>query len=67
MKYRQYVLMFKGDPEVISFLRKRVGEQWPALKQARTRGRAARLLFGVEYNVKSVVAPRPVVKRVKPL
>jgi len=67
MKYRRYVLSFSGEPETVAFLAGHVRREWPNLGEARRRGRAAKLLLGVDYGVKSVVAPRPVVERVKAL
>jgi len=67
MKYRKYVLTDRGAPEIVAFLAERVRREWPNLGEARRRGRAAKLLFGVDYGVKSVVAPRPVAERVKAL
>jgi len=60
MKYRKYVLTFRGDSETVAFLAERVRREWPNLGEARKHGRAAALLFGVEYNVKSVVVSGPI-------
>jgi len=67
VKYRKYVLTFAGDPEAVAFLAGHVDKRWPSLEQARARGRAARLLLGVEYKVRSVVVPRPTAEGVKAL
>ena len=69
MKYRKYLLSFpKGDPSAVAFLKSRgvAGEQ-PDLATARAKGRAAKLLFGVEYKVASVAVPRLEAERVRSL
>ena len=67
MKYKQYILTFKGDPEVVAFLEKRIAKKQPNLGHARALGKAARLLLGVEYTVTSVTVPRPTAERVRSL
>lgn len=67
MKYKRYLLKFKGDPEIVAFLGRHVREQQPDLARARALGKAARALFGVEYEVTSVTLPRPSAEKVKTL
>ena len=64
MKYKQYILTFKGDQEVIAFLEKHIAKKQPNLGQARALGKAARLLLGVDYTVTSITVPRPTAERV---
>jgi len=61
MKYRKYILSFIGKPEIVSFLSNYIQSEWPSLGEARKYGRAAKLLFGVEYNVKSIIVSGPIV------
>ena len=67
MKYKKYVLRFEGDPETVAFLKKHVAERQPNLGRARSLGRAAELLLGVEYKVTSVTLPRPTAEKVRSL
>ena len=68
MKYKQYILTFKGNSEVVALLEKHVPRTYKgpgALADARKRGKAARALFGVEYEAKSITVPKPTVERVR--
>ena len=67
MKYKRYLLQFKGDPEAVTFLKARVKERHDNLGNARELGRAANLLFGVTYKVTSVTLPRPTAEKVRSL
>jgi len=58
MKFREYRLSFTGDPKVIGFLDIWVPDTYSKLARANAVGRAANLLFGVEFEVESVVRPR---------
>jgi hypothetical protein len=64
VKHKKYLLTFVGDPEAVAFLQARVPKQWDRLGEARARGRAAKLLLGVQYKVTPVEKPR-VAGRVK--
>ena len=65
MKYKRYILTFKGDPEIMAFLKRHISEQQDSLARARSLGRAAKLLLGVDYKVTSVTLPKPTAERVK--
>lgn len=67
MKYKTYILTFQGDPAIVAFLKTHVPKRQDNLGHARKLGRAARLLFGVVYNVTSVTRAQPTAERVKPL
>ena len=68
MKYKRYILSFKGDPEAVVFLKqKAVSGQYSSLGQARRLGRAAETLFEVDDNVASVTVPRATADRVRSL
>lgn len=67
MKYKRYILTFKGDPETVAFLEKRVAKQQDNLGRARNLGRAAHLLLGVDYTVTSITVPKPTAERVRSL
>ena len=61
MKYKRYRLTFSGNQEVVAFLEQRVPQEFDRLKDAKARGRAAELLFGVSWEWSSVTLPRGVV------
>ena len=67
MKYKQYILKFEGDPEIVTFLKVHIKEQHDSLSRARDLGRAAKALCGVSYKVTSVTLPRPMAERVRSL
>ena len=66
MKYKKYILTFSGDNKAaLSLLRTQISREQDNLGRARALGRAAKLLFGVSYNVTSVTLPKPTAERVK--
>ena len=70
MKYKRYVLHFDGDSEIVTFLERHVQKSFEgrgALAAARKKGKAARELFGVEYDAISVTLPEPTAERVRSL
>ena len=54
MKYKRYVLRFSGDPEIVAFLEKHISTEHNTLRDAKATGRAAELLFGVEWEWQSI-------------
>lgn len=61
MKYKRYRLSFSGDPEIVAFLEAHIPKEFGRLQDAKERGRAAELLFGVSWQWQSVTLPRGVV------
>ena len=57
MKYKRYTLTFQGDSEIIAFLEKRLPREYDRLGDAKARGRAAELLFGVSWQWESRTLP----------
>ena len=58
MKYKRYTLTFSGDPAIIAFLEQHLPRDYANLCDAKDRGRAAELLFGVSWEWQSVTTAR---------
>jgi len=55
VKYKQYILTFSGDDsEALKLLRQRINSNQSRLRTARELGNAAKLLFGVDFEIESV-------------
>ena len=58
MKYKRYILTFSGNPEIVAFLEQHLPREYDNLRDAKDRGRAAELLFGVSWEWSSRTLPR---------
>ena len=58
MKYKRYILTFSGDHEIVAFLEKHVPREYASLRDAKDRGRAAELLFGISWAWQSVTTAK---------
>ena len=66
MKYRKYKLEFSGSQEALAKVQD-IPRMWDNLGKARAAGRAAKVLYGLEYSIASILLPRPIAERVKAL
>ena len=57
MKYKRYTLTFSGNPEIVAFLEQHLPREYSRLGDAKARGRAAELLFGVSWEWESRTLP----------